>query len=108
LTGVAARFSVVNHATPQNPVFTNLSFFAQDDWRKSDRLKLVYGLRWELAPAPSSNTLQPAAVDQIDDPAQLKLAAPGTSLWKTTFVNFAPRAGFAYQIIDPDKRGLVL
>ena len=95
LTGIAARFSHVNHATPQNPVFTSLSLFAHDEWRKSKRLKLVYGLRWELSPAPSSNDLQPAAVDQIDP---LKLAAPGTSLWKTTFANFAPRAGLAYQL----------
>jgi hypothetical protein len=75
--GVLSRISFVNHATPQEPVFNRLSLFGQDQWKPSSRVTLVYGTRWELAPAPSSN---------------------GQALWKTTFGNFAPRASVAYQV----------
>jgi hypothetical protein len=81
LTGIPVRDTQINRAATQNPVFTNLSLFAQDDWKQTSRLTLTYGVRWELAPAPKSNSLEPL-----------------TSLWKTTFANFAPRAGFAYQL----------
>ena len=75
--GQSPRMSFVNHATPQEPVFNRLSLFGQDQWRQSSRLTLTYGMRWELAPAPSSN---------------------GEALWETTFGNFAPRASVAYQL----------
>ena len=107
LNGVAARFSHINHATPQNPRFTNASLFGQDEWKLSTRLTFVYGLRWEPAPAPSSNGLEAAAVDQVSDPTQLKLV-PGAPLWKTTFANFAPRAGIAYDLTNNNSGELVL
>jgi hypothetical protein len=47
-------------------------------------------------------------VDQVSDPATLKLAAPGTSVWNTTFLNFAPRAGIAYELSDAYRFGTVL
>jgi VWA domain-containing protein len=75
--GVLSRISFVNHATPQEPVFNRLSLFGQDEWRPSSRVTLVYGTRWDLAPAPSSN---------------------GQKLWNTRFGNFAPRASIAYQM----------
>jgi hypothetical protein len=34
----------------------------------------------------------------VGDPAQIALAPSGTSLWKTTYGNFAPRVGLAYQL----------
>ena len=108
LTGVASRANRLSFVGSQNPVFQSLSLFAQDKWERSSRLTLTYGLRWELAPPPSTNDLQPFAVDQVNHPTTLKLAAPGSSLWKTTFLNFAPRAGVAYQLSDASGRELVL
>jgi Ca-activated chloride channel homolog len=108
LTGVATRINNLSFVDSQNPVFHSLSLFAQDEWKQSSRLTLTYGLRWELAPPPSTNGLQPFAVDQVNDPTTLKLAAPGSSLWKTTFLNFAPRAGAAYQLSNTSGRELVL
>ena len=108
LNGVPLRANHLSFVDSQNPVFQSLSLFAQDEWRQTSRLTLTYGLRWELAPPPSTNDLQPFAVDQANDPTTLKLAAPGSSLWKTTFLNFAPRAGAAYHLSDKSGRELVL
>ena len=108
VAGVASRISDVNHAGPQQPVFNTFSFFGQDQWRKTARLTLTYGLRWEVAPAPATNGVQPFAVDQVSDPAKLTLTTPGSPLWKTTFTNFAPRASFAYDIGKKNSNDLVL
>lgn len=86
---------------PFFPLFNNFSAFAQDTWKVSHRLTLTYGLRWELNPAPSEKNgrLAFTAVG-LDDPATIGLAPPNTSYWKTTYNNFAPRVGFAYQLSD--------
>jgi Ca-activated chloride channel family protein len=97
ITGVPARVGLFDREASQSPDFHNLSLYAQDEWRKTANLTLTYGLRWELNPAPANDGTQPLAVDQTDDPTQLASVAPGASLWRTTYVNFAPRVGFAYQ-----------
>jgi Ca-activated chloride channel homolog len=106
-TGVATRVNLLRFGDPQNPVFHNLSLFAQDTWRTTSRLTLSYGLRWELAPPPSTDG-NAFAVDQVDDPATLKLAPSAGSLWQTRFLNFAPRAGVAYEVSNRSGRELVV
>jgi uncharacterized protein YegL len=106
LTGVAARINQLSFADGQNPVFKSLSLFAQDEWQQSGRLKVTYSVRWELAPPPSID--EAFAVDQVDDPATLNIVTRASSLWKTTFLNFAPRAGVAYQFFDKTSHELVL
>jgi Ca-activated chloride channel family protein len=105
-TGVPTRVNLLHFGDPQNPVFHNLSLFAQDTWRPMSRLTLTYGLRWELAPPPSTDG-QAFAVDQVKDPTTLKLAQSG-SLWQTRFLNFAPRAGIAYELLSRSGRELIL
>jgi Ca-activated chloride channel family protein len=105
--GVATRVNLLRFGDPQNPVFHNLALFAQDEWRTTPRLTLTYGVRWELAPPPSTDG-QAFAVDQVSDPTTLKPAEPGSSLWKTRFLNFAPRAGVAYQISDKSGREMLV
>ena len=106
LTGVPLRISQLHFGGRQNLVFNSVSLFAQDEWKQSKRLKLSYGMRWELAPAPSIDDA--FAVDQVDDPATISLAPQGSSLWKTTFLNFAPRASVAYELFDKTQHELVL
>jgi outer membrane receptor protein involved in Fe transport len=98
-TGVAARVNLLRFRDPQNPVFNYLSLFAQDEWRITQRLMLTYGVRWELAPPPSTDG-QAFAVDQVSEPTTLKITEAGSSLWNTRFLNFAPRVGVAYEITN--------
>lgn len=99
-TGEAARISSFTRIQPQRPVFNNFSAYAQDEWRATPRLTLTYGLRWELNPAPRASDRRNELVStgQGDLPPQLTLAAKGSRLWATTFANFAPRVGLAYQL----------
>ncbi len=80
------------------PVYKNLSLFVQDEWKASSRLSLSAGVRWDVNPAPrDANGNQPFTVDQITNLATTKISPKGSDLWKTTYNNFAPRFGFAYQ-----------
>lgn len=89
------------------PVYNNVSFFGQDTWRASDRLTLSYGLRYEIVPAPSADDDSlPLTVTGLDNFASLALAPRGTRFYETTYNNFAPRIGVAYQLF-PD-RGTVI
>jgi carboxypeptidase family protein/TonB-dependent receptor-like protein len=84
------------------PVFNNYSAFAQDMWRITRRMTLTYGLRYEVNPSPNEkNGNLPLTVEGLDNLATLRLAPRGTRLYETTYNNFAPRFGLAYQLF-PD------
>jgi hypothetical protein len=72
-------------------VVSEISVFAQDTWRVTPRLTATYGLRWEVNPAPvlrGTTTYAPATSQSqgVQQPT-----------WPSTFTNFAPRFGVAYQ-----------
>src|SRR5262249_3446759 len=97
ISGSAGLQSLASFAV--GPVYRNFSAFGQDDWRATQKLSLSLGLRWELNPPPTdAHGHLPYTLDQITNLSTAQVAPAGTPLWKTTYRNFAPRVGVAYQL----------
>ena len=93
---------------PVYPRFNNLSAYVEDHWKLTSRLTLDYGVRWEFNPPPGfADGLVPPAVTQVSDISTLQLAPLGTAPYETKYLNFAPRVGFAWNVV-PSKHVLVI
>lgn len=98
VTGIAPSAEIRQVDTFLEPRYQNFSAFFQDAWRISPRLTLTYGFRWEVNPAPGdANGNLALTVRGLNNPPTATLAPPGTRLYETTYANFAPRVGIAYQ-----------
>ncbi|MCU1308168.1 MAG: TonB-dependent receptor [Acidobacteriaceae bacterium] len=73
-----------------NPIvdtnLTEISLFAQDQWRVTSKLSVDYGLRYDHTWIPQPVVTNPAF--------------PQTAVIPSTSKNFAPRFGFAYSLDD--------
>ncbi len=84
-----------------------VAFYAQDDWRISDRLTLNLGLRWE-AELPREvvgnkmNSFDPTAINPVSGtPGVVTFAGINgvpVRAFATDTNNFGPRVGFAYRM----------
>lgn len=96
----------VQKSLSATPRFTEFAAYLADEWRISPKLSLSLGIRWELNPPPQnvSGANAYTLLGNTADPKSLALAPRGTPLWQTTYYNFAPRIGSAWQL--PSKAGL--
>jgi Carboxypeptidase regulatory-like domain/TonB dependent receptor/TonB-dependent Receptor Plug Domain len=110
LVNNSASDLVITRSTPANPVLNEFSLFAEDQWKVSPRLNLSAGLRWDVSPAPKGQHGQDAytVLGDVNAPATLQLAPRGTALWHTSWLNFAPRIGAAWQVKNEPGRELIV
>lgn len=104
-----ARMTVATQQ-PATPAVTNVSLFAQDAWHIGGRVVATYGLRWELNPPPSFDGTTPIAVAgfTLANPSAATVAPLGAKLYQTTYRNFAPRIGIAYELRrDPNTATVI-
>src|SRR5438132_1771469 len=104
-----ATLAQIESFSPVTVVFHDLSLYGQDNWKVTPRLTLTNGLRWELNPSPhAKGNEQSVTLTGFPDLASLQLAPPGTPLYDTTYGNFAPRFGAAYQLFQHPGREIVV
>jgi Carboxypeptidase regulatory-like domain/TonB dependent receptor/TonB-dependent Receptor Plug Domain len=110
LVNNSASDLVVTWSTPANPVLNEFSLFAEDQWKVSSSLNLSAGLRWDVSPAPKGQHGQDAYTVEgnVNAPTTLQLAPRGTPLWHTSWSNFAPRLGAAWQVKNEPGRELII
>ncbi len=101
---------VITRSTPANPVFNHFALFIEDAWKLSSRLNVSAGLRWDVSPAPKGQHGQDAytVLGDVNAPATLQLAPKGTPLWHTSWFNFAPRLGAAWQVKNEPGREIII
>jgi hypothetical protein len=84
-------------------IMKDVNWFVNDDFRVSRRLTLNLGLRWERygAPTEAHNIIAQFTNLTGIDPATVAAARVGSvkSMWRTQNHDFAPRIGFAYDVL---------
>lgn len=75
-------------------LLNNLSFYAQDTWRTTNKLTLTYGTRWEIDPPPTQTNGLLYHVTGVFDTQPSEMVT--TPLYRTKLDSFAPRFGAAY------------
>jgi hypothetical protein len=95
----------------RNFILNESGFFVQDDWKVNRKLSLNLGLRWEYFGVPSERDGLQGSLDKaalLNTSAQITdiTVQPGGSWYKKDWNNFAPRFGFAYDLMGDGKTAI--
>src|SRR6202789_1385446 len=106
-----AAFADYYSVGSQNGYFAEISqedgIFVQDDWRVNKRLTLNLGIRWDVLTWPYEAHNQNAAFNVVT--GHVMLAGQNgipNSIINQDYGNFAPRVGFAYDLLGDGKSSL--
>ncbi len=100
--------SILSRNIPADVIFRSWSVYAQDVWKLHSRLTLTYGFRWDLNAPPKSGSTPFVAVTSGPTFNTLAVAPSGTSVYPTSYRNFAPRLGVAWQLSRDPKWSTVI
>ena len=107
----AVNNASIGITTPTLAVYPSLGLFVQDDFRVTSKLTINIGMRWDYNPTQTEEhnrlySFSPTTVDpQTGLPGALTFAGScpvcnnQTGFESQHYLNFAPRFGFAYQIL---------
>jgi hypothetical protein len=98
LSGTTDYTVLLKFSGAAKPIYTNFSSYVQDEWKVTQRLSLSLGVRWDINPAPTDASGNKPYTITSTNLLTTELAPRGTALWATTWGNFAPRLGAAYQL----------
>jgi len=106
----AADIAILVKLVGSTPIFRETAAYLQDEWKISPALTISSGLRWEVNPPPTEAHGNDALTleGSLSQPALLTLAPRGTALWNTSWYNFAPRVGIAWQFRNNPQFATVL
>lgn len=95
----------------RNFLLRESGYFFQDDWRISRKLTLNLGLRYEYFGVPFERDGLQGGIDQaasvgLGYTSSNLTVVPKAALYKTDWNNFAPRIGFAYDVMGDGKTSI--
>jgi hypothetical protein len=93
-----SRLLTQDHLLPASVRIESWSAFAQDSFRFSPRLTLDYGVRYRVAPAPSSLTDTQPLLIEFETLPKFELLSRGLPLWNTSWTDVAPRVAMTWQM----------
>ncbi len=96
LAGKAASGSILVNPQSNSVGFNREAFYFTDEFRLNKKVTVTLGLRWELEPAILVDNNNAANFDPTQPTGMIQ--QHGKPLYNTDYHDFAPRAGFAWDL----------